>query len=79
LISSSSLKRLKKSIDSLESSWQYPAMKILIEIEGDDETGLIALADADMRSKTAMAKKLLVEGIRREVEAIKSKPSEVAP
>lgn len=54
-------------------------MKILIEIEGDDETGLIALAVADMRSKTAMAKKLLVEGIRREVEAIKSKPSEVAP
>lgn len=41
-------------------------MKLLIEIEDSDETALVALAEAEMRSKTAQAKKLLVDSIRRE-------------
>lgn len=43
-------------------------MKLLIEIDEGDETALIALAESELRSKTAQAKKLLVEAIRRESE-----------
>ena len=43
-------------------------MKILMEIDDGEEEALKRLADSDMRSKTAMAKKLLVEAIRRESE-----------
>ena len=39
-------------------------MKILIDLDKGDGEKLIELAQADMRSKTAMAKKMLSEAIR---------------
>ena len=39
-------------------------MKILIEIDDEEAEALTGLAESDMRSKTAMAKKLLSEAIR---------------
>lgn len=46
-------------------------MKILIEIEDEDEARLIVLSQHEMRSRTAQAKKILVEGLRAEYEAKK--------
>ena len=43
-------------------------MKILIEIDDEDEYRLTELAKSEMRSNTAQAKKLLVDGLRREYE-----------
>ena len=55
-------------VDSIRNRGKILAMKILIEIDDEDEYRLTELAKSEMRSNTAQAKKLLVDGLRREYE-----------
>jgi hypothetical protein len=55
-------------VDSIWNRGTITAMKILIEIDDEDEYRLTELAKSEMRSNTAQAKKLLVDGLRREYE-----------